>query len=150
MEPVVGGSPEQLASRRQQLRQQTVEQHRLLRRLADEQSQIEAELEALERDEQALLGEAARVARKRVIVAEDVLDRRASRAVVDSYRAHDPWAIYRSTGEWLELAKQKGLVLLRIVVLDRVPLHVAREARPACELDYPPMQYYVFCVAVCV
>ena len=56
--PVVGGSPEQLANRRQQLRQQTVEQHRLLRRLADEQSQIEAELGVLERDEQALLGEA--------------------------------------------------------------------------------------------
>ena len=97
-----------------------------------------------------LLGQAARVARKRVIIAEDVLDRRASRAVVDAYRAHDPWAIYRSTGEWIELARQKGLVLLRIVALDRVPLHVAREARPACELNYPPMQYLVFCVSICV
>ena len=57
---------------------------------------------------------------------------------MDAYRAHDPWAIYRSTGEWLELARQKGLVLQRIVALDRVPLHVAREARPACELNYPP------------
>ena len=84
-----------------------------------------------------------------MIVAEDVLDRRASPSVVASYRAHDPWAVYRSTNEWVTLARDRGLVLERIVVLDRVPLHVAREARPACELNYPPMQYFVFCVAVC-
>lgn len=96
-----------------------------------------------------LLKQTARVARRYVIVAEDVLDRRASRSVVDSFRAHDPWAIYRSTGEWIALARQSGLVLSHIVALDRVPLHVAREARPACTLDYPPMQYLVFCVALC-
>ena len=92
----------------------------------------------------------ARVARRRVIIAEDVLDRRASRSVVDSYRAHDPWAIYRSTEEWIQLAQQQKLTLERIVALDRVPLHVAREARPTCTLDYPPMQYFVFCVGKCV
>jgi hypothetical protein len=97
-----------------------------------------------------LLGEAARVARRHVIVAEDVLDRRASRSVVDSYRAHDPWATYRSTAEWIALARQNNLALDRIVALDRVPLHVAREARPTCTLDYPPMQYFVFCVGLCV
>ena len=97
-----------------------------------------------------LLGEAARVARRHVIVAEDVLNRRASRSVVDSYRAHDPWATYRSTAEWISLARRHGLELQRIVALDRVPLHVAREARPECTLDYPPMQYFVFCVGPCV
>jgi len=97
-----------------------------------------------------LLREAARVARRQVIVAEDVLNRRASRSVVDSYRAHDPWATYRSTDEWISLARQNGLALERIVALDRVPLHVAREARPTCTLDYPPMQYFVFCVGLCV
>ena len=91
-----------------------------------------------------LLAESARVARRYVIVAEDVLDRRASPSVVASYRAHDPWAVYRSTNEWVTLARDRGLVLERIVVLDRVPLHVAREARPRCTLDYPPMQYMVF------
>jgi len=91
-----------------------------------------------------LLAESARVARRYVIVAEDVLDRRASRSVVDSYRAHDPWAVYRSSNEWVALARGRGLVLERIVALDRVPLHVAREARPRCTLDYPPMQYMVF------
>ena len=90
------------------------------------------------------LTESARVARRYVIIAEDVLDRRASRSVVDSYRAHDPWAVYRSTNEWVALARGRGLVLERIVALDRVPLHVAREARPRCTLDYPPMQYMVF------
>ena len=111
---------------------------------------LETVLHHAAEDALQLLGEVARVARCRVIVAEDVLDRRASRSVVDSYRTHDPWAIYRSTGEWLALARQKGLALQGIVALDRVPLHVAREARPACALDYPPMQYYVFCVGLCV
>ena len=110
---------------------------------------LETVLHHAAEDALQLLGEAARVARKHVIVAEDVLNRRASRSVVDAYRAHDPWAVYRSTDEWLQLARQKGLALLRIVALDRVPLHVAREARPTCQLDYPPMQYFVFCVAVC-
>ena len=110
---------------------------------------LETVLHHAAEDALQLLGEAVRVARKRVIIAEDVLNRRASRSVVDAYRAHDPWAIYRSTDEWIELAQQKGLVLLRIAALDRVPLHVAREARPTCELDYPPMQYFVFCVAAC-
>ena len=96
-----------------------------------------------------LLKEAVRVARRRVIVAEDVLDRRASRSVVNAYRAHDPWAVYRSTAEWIALARQQNLVLLHIVALDRVPLHVARDARPHCELNYPPMQYFTFCVASC-
>tara|TARA_B110000211_G_C13918296_1_gene481531 strand:+ start:108 stop:785 length:678 start_codon:yes stop_codon:yes gene_type:complete len=95
-----------------------------------------------------LLSEAARVARQYVIVAEDVLDRRASRSVVDSYRAHDPWAIYRSTAEWVALGRGRGLALKRIVALDRVPLHVAREARPRCVIDYPPMQYMMFGVQV--
>ena len=110
---------------------------------------LETVLHHAAEDALQLLGEAARVASRRVIIAEDVLDRRASRAVVDAYRAHDPWAVYRSTREWIELARQKGLVLLRIVALDRVPLHVAREARPACELNFPPMQYFVFCVSMC-
>lgn len=96
-----------------------------------------------------LLKEAARVARKYVIVAEDVLDRRASKSVVDSYRSHDPWAIYRSTGEWIELGRRSRLSLRRIAVLDRVPLHVAREAKSHCVLNFPPMQYMVFCVGVC-
>lgn len=96
-----------------------------------------------------LLSEAARVARRNVIVAEDVLDRRASLNVVNSYRAHDPWAIYRSTAEWVELARRSGMALGRIAVLDRVPLHVSREASPGCELNYPPMQYFVFCVGLC-
>lgn len=96
-----------------------------------------------------LLDEAARVARKYVIVAEDVLDNRASKSVVDSYRSHDPWAIYRSTSEWIKLGQRSRLALRRIAVLDRVPLHVAREARPECQLNYPPMQYLVFCVGVC-
>jgi hypothetical protein len=94
-----------------------------------------------------LLKETARVARRHVIIAEDILDRRASPSVVRAYRTHDPWAVYRSTGEWISLARDRGLVLERIVALDRVPLHVAREARPACVLDYPPMQYMVFRVA---
>ena len=54
---------------------------------------------------------------------------------MDSYRAHDPWAVYRSTNEWATLARGRGLVLERIVALDRVPLHVAREARPRCTAD---------------
>ena len=94
-----------------------------------------------------LLKETARVASRHVIIAEDILDRRASPSVVRAYRTHDPWAVYRSTGEWISLARDRGLVLERIVALDRVPLHVAREARPACVLDYPPMQYMVFRVA---
>jgi len=96
-----------------------------------------------------LLSEATRVARRHVIVAEDVLDRRASRSVVESYRTHDPWAIYRSTAEWIELGRRSGLALGRIAVLDRVPIHVAREATTGCELNYPPMQYLVFCVGLC-
>lgn len=91
-----------------------------------------------------LLGEVARVARRYVIIAEDVLSRRASVDVVESYRAHDPWAVYRSTEEWVALARHNGLRLWRIVALDRVPIHIAREARPGCTLDFPPMQYYVF------
>ena len=110
---------------------------------------LETVLHHAAEDALQLLSEVARVARRRVIVAEDVLDRLASRSVVDSYRAHDPWAVYRSTGEWLALGRQSGLALQRIVALDRVPLHVAREARPACGLDYPPMQYFVFCVGLC-
>lgn len=109
---------------------------------------LETVLHHAAEDALQLLVEAVRVARRYVIVAEDVLDRRASRAVVDAYRAHDPWAIYRSTGEWVTLARGRGLVLERIVGLDRVPLHVAREARPTCTLDYPPMQYMVFRVEV--
>ena len=91
-----------------------------------------------------LLDEAARVSRRYVIIGEDVLNRRASLSVVASYRAHDPWAVYRSSAEWVALAKKSGLALQRIVALDRVPLHVAREARPVCRLDFPPMQYFVF------
>ena len=91
-----------------------------------------------------LLSEATRVSRRYVIIAEDVFDRRASLSVVASYRAHDPWAVYRSSAEWVALAKKSGLALERIVALDRVPLHVAREARPVCRLDFPPMQYFVF------
>jgi len=111
---------------------------------------LETVLHHAAEDALPLLAEVARVARRRVIIAEDVLDRRASRSVVDSYRAHDPWAIYRSTEEWIQLAQQQKLTLERIVALDRVPLHVAREARPTCTLDYPPMQYFVFCVGKCV
>ena len=96
-----------------------------------------------------LLQESVRVARKYVILAEDVLDRRASKSVVDSYRSHDPWAIYRSTREWVELGRRRDLELKRIAVLDRVPLHVFREVRTDCRLSYPPMQYLVFCVGVC-
>jgi len=110
---------------------------------------LETVLHHAAEDALPLLGEAARVARRRVIVAEDVLDRRASRSVVDAYHAHDPWAVYRSTEEWIALGRRSGLALQRIVALDRVPLHVAREARPACTLDYPPMQYFVFCVGLC-
>ena len=91
-----------------------------------------------------LLGEVARVARRYVIIAEDVLYRRATIDVVESYRAHDPWAVYRSTEEWVALARNHGLRLWRIVALDRVPIHIARDARPGCTLDFPPMQYYVF------
>ena len=111
---------------------------------------LETVLNHAAEDALALLAESARVARRRVIVAEDVLDRRASRSVVDAYRAHDPWAVYRSTDEWLALGRRNGLALQRIVALDRVPLHVAREAWPACTLDYPPVQYFVFCVTSCV
>ena len=82
-----------------------------------------------------LLAETARIARRYVIVGEDVLDRRASRSVVDPYR---------SSAEWVALAAHSGMALERIVALDRVPLHVAREARPECTLGYPPMQYFVF------
>ena len=112
IEPVVGGSPEQLASRRQQLRQQTVEQHRLLRRLADEQSQIEAELEALERDEQALLGEApsaravarlreqrARAQARLATVAEQAARTREQRARVLSEAAGVLEAVTRDEAE---------------------------------------------------
>jgi len=105
---------------------------------------LETVLHHAAEDALQLLGEAARVARRRVIIAEDVLDRRASQSVVDAYRAHDPWAIYRSSAEWVALAAHAGLALQRIVALDRVPLHVAREARPECTLGYPPMQYFVF------
>lgn len=91
-----------------------------------------------------LLLEAVRVSRRYVIVAEDVLDRRASSSAVASYRAHDPWAVYRSSSEWVTLAEKCGLSLQRIIALDRVPLHVAREARPVCTLGFPPMQYFVF------
>jgi hypothetical protein len=91
-----------------------------------------------------LLAEAARVARRHVIVAEDVLDRRASIDVVQSYRAHDPWAVYRSTKEWVALVEGHGLRLRRLVALDRVPLHIARETRSGCTLGFPPMQYMVF------
>ena len=109
---------------------------------------LETVLHHAAEDTLQLLAESARVARRYVIVAEDVLDRRASSNVVASYRAHDPWAVYRSTHEWVTLARGRGLVLERIVALDRVPLHVAREARPRCTLDYPPMQYMVFRVVM--
>ena len=105
---------------------------------------LETVLHHAAEDALQVLVESARIAQRHVIVAEDVLDRRASRSVVDSYRAHDPWAVYRSTDEWVALARVRGLVLERIVALDRVPLHVAREERPRCTLDYPPMQYMVF------
>lgn len=91
-----------------------------------------------------LLLEAARVSRRYVIVAEDVLDHRASISVVASYRSHDPWAVYRSSAEWIALAEKSGFFIEKIIALDRVPLHVAREARPVCTLGYPPMQYFVF------
>jgi hypothetical protein len=110
---------------------------------------LETVLHHAAEDALQLLKEAARVARRHVIVAEDVLDRRASRSVVDSYRTHDPWAVYRSTDEWIALGRRSGLELQRLAALDRVPLHVAREARPECTLEYPPMQYFVFCAFPC-
>ena len=91
-----------------------------------------------------LIGEVTRVARRHVIIAEDVLYRRASLDVVQSYRTHDPWATYRSTEEWVSLANHHGLRLSRIVALDRVPIHITRESRPGCTLGFAPMQYFVF------
>lgn len=88
-----------------------------------------------------LLGEMARVARDVVVVAEDILEPSASLDVREAFRDHDPNARYLTLRQWVDECKAVGLKLARLVVLHRVPLHVAELAD--CELGYAPMVYMV-------
>ena len=88
-----------------------------------------------------LLGEMARVSRDTVVVAEDILEASASPDVWASFRSHDTNARYLALRQWVDECKTVGLQLHRLVVLHRVPLHVAELAD--CELGYAPMVYMV-------
>lgn len=89
-----------------------------------------------------VLAEMGRVATRFVVVGEDVLERDVSVDVRRAFRQHDPHARYRSLKEWAELGRDLGLRLVRLVVLNRVPLHVS--GLPSCRLGYAPMAYLVF------
>ena len=104
---------------------------------------VETVLHHAAEDALRVFNESARVARRHVLVAEDVLDRRASLDVLETYRRHDPRALYRSSDEWVALGLLLGLRLVRLVFLHRVPIHVAREAR-VCTLGFAPMLYFLF------
>ena len=104
---------------------------------------VETVLHHAAEDALHVFNESARVARRHVLVAEDVLDRRASIDVVETYHRHDPRAIYRSSEEWVALGVMLGLRLAKLIYLHRVPIHVAREAKE-CVLGFAPMLYFLF------
>ena len=89
-----------------------------------------------------VLAEMGRVATRFVVVGEDVLEREASLDVRRAFRQHDPKARYRSLEKWADLGRDLGLRLVRLIVLNRVPLHVS--GLPSCRLGYAPMAYLVF------
>lgn len=88
----------------------------------------------------SVLKESVRVSNNFVMIAEDVIDRRASNDVFESYRKHDPGAIYRASSEWVALALVMGLKLYKLVYLHRVPIHILRETTkcnlPRCYIFY--------------
>ena len=92
----------------------------------------------------SVLSESVRVSNNYILIAEDVIDRRASPDVFESYRLHDPSAIYRSSSEWMSLALLVGLKIWKIMYLHRVPLHITRQARKNCRLGFAPMLYFIF------
>ena len=90
-----------------------------------------------------LLQEMVRVSRSHLLLIEDVLERTASQDVLDAYRKHDQYAVYRSLHEWLALTRLVGPTLRRLAVLHRVQVHVAAWATD-CDLDFAPMVYMLF------
>ena len=93
-----------------------------------------------------LLQDIRRVARRWVLVGEDLLDRGSGGDVFAAYREHDPKAIYRSLVEWAVLFRLVGFKLQRIYYLHRVPMHVrsrAASGRDGCRFSAPPMSYFL-------
>ena len=93
-----------------------------------------------------LLQDIRRVARRWVLVGEDLLDRGSGGDVFAAYREHDPKAIYRSLVEWAVLFRLVGFKLQRIYYLHRVPMHVRSKAasgRDGCRFSAPPMSYFL-------
>ena len=93
-----------------------------------------------------LLQHVRRVARRWVLVGEDLLDRGSGGDVFAAYREHDPKAIYRSLVEWAVLFRLVGFKLQRIYYLHRVPMHVRSKAasgRDGCRFSAPPMSYFL-------
>ena len=93
-----------------------------------------------------LLQHIRRVARRWVLVGEDLLDRGSGDDVFAAYREHDPKALYRSLVEWAVLFRLVGLKLQRIYYLHRVPMHVRSKAasgRDGCRFSAPPMSYFL-------
>ena len=93
-----------------------------------------------------LLKDIRRVARRWVLVGEDLLDRGSGGDVFAAYREHDPKAIYRSLVEWAVLFRLVGFKLQRIYYLHRVPMHVrsrAASGRDGCRFSAPPMSYFL-------
>ena len=89
-----------------------------------------------------VLADMARIARDVVVVAEDILEPSVSLDVRASFYTHDSNARYQSLRDWVRECGRSGLKLDRLVVLHRVPLHVAD--LPVCNLGYAPMVYMVF------
>ena len=93
-----------------------------------------------------LLQHIRRVARRWVLVGEDLLDRGSGDDVFAAYRGHDPKAIYRSLVEWAALFRLVGFRLQHIYYLHRVPMHVrsnAASGRDGCRFSAPPMSYFL-------
>ena len=91
----------------------------------------------------SVLSESVRVSGRYVLIAEDVIDRRASVDVFQSYRNHDHAAIYRPSHEWISLAMLLGLKVYKIVYLHRVPIHIARKR--VASVNYPLPQCCTYC-----
>ena len=90
-----------------------------------------------------LMWEMARVAKRYVVVGEDILEpSMASRDVVEAFEEHDHAAQYRTLEQWSDIGVRSGLRMERVLVLHRVPLHLRPLAN--CNLGYAPMVYFVW------
>lgn len=95
-----------------------------------------------------LLKEMVRVSSCYILVAEDILEHRASDDIFQSFRSHDSRAIYRSFKEWMTIASLLRLKPHGVYFLHRVPIHIYLKAT-VCDLGYAPMVYMVWKKARC-